>query len=38
MHIWLSQIGPTWTWCGEDNALVSGPGKVGRHKEISYVA
>ena len=34
----LSQIVPTWTWCGKDNALMSQPGKVSCHKGIYYYA
>ena len=38
MRIWIYCIGLTWTWCGENIALMSGPGNVNFHKGVYYVA
>ena len=34
----ISQFDPAWTWCGDDNALISCPGKVSCHKGSFYYA
>ena len=37
MQLWISQIGHTWKWDGEDKELISEPRKVSFHKGIFYI-